>query len=606
MKASRLQKLVAEIKYNLSLFLYIIIALIPVVCITVIVTRMTTSIMTRNSQTLVTYQADRAAELLSSGMDSLLDICYSAITDQELKTLCIRFSRGEGTAYTTALLNDELNSYMGLNPNISQCLFISADCQYTTVQRYRPKNDRTEWESEDYRQKVLEQVSESSSVTLLSANQLASSLEAAPVFYIGIPIYNSVIKKTYGVLMFGIRKSFFTLAFFESGKNGHTASLPEIFKSAQMFLTDSMQKVIYASDPDSIGNSYQSRIEQNRLTEDHYILSEYDIENTDWHLFVYCPKKVAFQSVKRAMKLIYALIIIFFIFIVYAAALIISHQNRKIQIIAEGIQKFKGDEQSYEIPLFSNEHLNAIITQFNLMTKRLLELTDNLKKEQEKNLQEVELRRKAELKTLEMQINPHFLYNTLDTINWMAIMHQEMEISEMLGNLGSLLRYSVTNIDAPVLIRAELEWIRKYLYLQKKRFHTLFTYDIQVEPGVENLLLYKMLLQPVIENSIIHGFSEISEGGHIFIEMRTVPVSCKNARYLQIIIEDNGSGIRPKKMEQLTKLVRNYKDYDGENIGIFNILNRLYAYYGNEFYFSIESHAGTKTTLRIPADPRER
>ena len=228
------------------------------------------------------------------------------------------------------------------------------------------------------------------------------------------------------------------------------------------------------------------------------------------------------------------------------------------------------------------------------MADRVTTLSNHLKMEQEKNKTELNLRRKAELKIMEAQINPHFLYNTLDTINWMAIERNEMEISSMLGSLGSLLRYSVTNIDCPVLIRAELEWIKKYLFLQRKRFQNLFDYQMEIQPGIEDMTIYKMLLQPLIENCLLHGFCDISYGGKILIKMYT------EGSFLIISISDNGCGLSPEKLQELNNMAHNPCAHVTENIGFLNVFRRLHAYYGDRFQFYIRSQNGTEINIYLP------
>lgn len=588
-----MRKLLHKIRLNQTLFLYLVIALVPLIFVTIFVIRMTTSILTQNSQNLITYQANHVAEVLNDETESLLNVFYSTLSNQELRTLCSRFNKNDNVEYTISQMKETFSFYMTLAPNISQCIFISSDCRYTNIQSYRPLTSNTEWNDDRYREKILKQIVETNSLTLFPANGQDSGYEASPVFYVGIPVNNNVKKYNYGVLIFGIQKSYFKSAFFETENNSQDTR-PEILQQGQLILTNQEDTVIYASDSSMRGQTLKNYKEKYGLTEKEYLITKYDINQTNWTFLSYCPKKMAFLSVTTGKTLLYILVFLYSIFLCYTSALIISQQNQKIQKIAEGIQHFKGDEKDYHIPLFSNENLNVIITQFNSMADRVTSLTENLKAEQKKSEMEMNLRRKAEIKILEAQINPHFLYNTLDTINWMAISRNEMEISNMLGALGSLLRYSVTNIDSPVLIKAELEWIKKYLFLQEKRFHALFTYNLEIEPGVENLTIHKMLLQPLIENCIVHGFRDISSGGHIKIQMFTANNN------LIITIEDNGGGLSPEKLEELRFMAQNPNSYTGENIGFLNVLSRLHVYFKDKFSFAIESTNGTKISITLP------
>ncbi len=126
--------------------------------------------------------------------------------------------------------------------------------------------------------------------------------------------------------------------------------------------------------------------------------------------------------------------------------------------------------------------------------------------EKEKKKQRIS-REKAEIRALEAQINPHFLYNTLDTINWMAIDRGEFDISNAIGSLANILRYAITDSNGTVCIRDEIEWLKKYIYLQQFRLKNKFVRVIEVAPELLDVKIHKLLLQPFIENAIIHGFN---------------------------------------------------------------------------------------------------
>ena len=181
----------------------------------------------------------------------------------------------------------------------------------------------------------------------------------------------------------------------------------------------------------------------------------------------------------------------------------------------------------------------------------------------------------AQIAALEAQINPHFLYNTLDTINWMAIDKDEYDISNAISALANILRYAIVNSNGEVTIRDEMEWLRKYIYLQQYRVKSSFSYNAFVEPDAQNAIVHKLLLQPFIENSIKHGFMPDQEDAKL-----SVYVSCEND-LLKITIEDNGKGMEPEIIEKINN--RDFETLKGNtNIGISNVVTRLEMYYGKE------------------------
>ena len=232
--------------------------------------------------------------------------------------------------------------------------------------------------------------------------------------------------------------------------------------------------------------------------------------------------------------------------------------------------------------------VEAIAFQFNDM---LGKLDDAMKKEKEAG----ERQRLAEIKALEAQINPHFLYNTLDTINWMAIDKNEFDISNAIGSLAAILRYAIKNSTVTVEIRDEIEWLKNYIYLQQTRLKNSFRCEINVDPEVLDCKIHKLLLQPFIENSIIHGFEDVKQEHSLEIVFK------KKGEFISISIKDNGKGMEPSLIENLNKEVFHKTESDG-HIGIENAISRLHMYYGKKASVNLNSilGKGTVITLLIP------
>lgn len=148
---------------------------------------------------------------------------------------------------------------------------------------------------------------------------------------------------------------------------------------------------------------------------------------------------------------------------------------------------------------------------------------------------------------LEAQINPHFLYNTLDTINWMAIDNKEYEISNSIGALAHILRYGIDNSNGIVTIREECGWLKQYLFLQQTRLKSTFQCRIHVEPELFDCRIHKLLLQPFVENSILHGFDGVNR-----VHILTVTIAEREEK-LCAEIYDNGRGILESMVEQMNQ-----------------------------------------------------
>lgn len=448
------------------------------------------------------------------------------------------------------------------------------------------------WLDENYRKEVVQGVLEGNQFVFLTSDDYSTYTPSyGDLFYIGFPIKKYTSDTTYGVAFMGVKSSFF-----DDIKIG-SSDLPELLQNVRNLLVDGEGTILFDNHGEYDRNQLDLFLQENEICSQDYIITTHNVERTDWKIYSISPRNIVFQDVIRTRNLEYLLIAVVCAVFLWSIFSVLRHQKRKIAEISRGILAYSDRIDAHtKIPLSDFTELNEIIVQFNKMTDRIYDLFQSLQKEKQATEKALNRQRKAELKTLEAQINPHFLYNTLDTINWMALEKNEYEISHMLGAMASLLRYSIANIDAPVLIASEIEWLKKYLFLQQKRFRGLFTYTIEVEPGLESCAIHKMLLQPLVENSILHAFCDWDTGGKIQISIRRgLPGK------IDILVSDNGAGISPQKLEVLQKLTAD-QEYAGENIGFYNVLSRLNAYYGEESRLKIQSDAsGTSVTIELPA-----
>lgn len=230
---------------------------------------------------------------------------------------------------------------------------------------------------------------------------------------------------------------------------------------------------------------------------------------------------------------------------------------------------------------------------FNIMIGKIRELLDAKIKEQE-NL------KKAELRALQAQINPHFLYNTLDTIIWMAEAQRTDQVIEIVRALSSFFRISLSKGKDWITIGEEIERTRSYLTIQKMRYRDILDYKIEVDEEVLDNTILKLILQPLVENALYHGVKNKRNGGTI-----TVCTRQKNENEVLLEVEDDGIGFTPEKLAQVqAELSDNSDEIRLESgFGIDNVNKRIKLYYGKQYGLSIRSeyHTGTCVTLVIPA-----
>jgi two-component system sensor histidine kinase YesM len=230
---------------------------------------------------------------------------------------------------------------------------------------------------------------------------------------------------------------------------------------------------------------------------------------------------------------------------------------------------------------------------FNIMIGKIKDLLDSKIKEQE-NL------KKAELRALQAQINPHFLYNTLDTIIWMAESKKTDQVIKIVSALSDFFRISLSKGMDWITIGEEVERIRSYLTIQKMRYSDILDFKIEVDEDVAENTILKLVLQPLVENALYHGIKNKRQGGTIRVRAKR-----KGDDEILLEVEDDGIGFLPEK---LAKLRAELEDDSGDiklesGFGIGNVNKRIRLYYGKPYGLSVQSeyNAGTLVTLVIPA-----
>ncbi|WP_094552172.1 sensor histidine kinase [Petroclostridium xylanilyticum] len=237
-----------------------------------------------------------------------------------------------------------------------------------------------------------------------------------------------------------------------------------------------------------------------------------------------------------------------------------------------------------------NGELSYLIYKFN-------EMNDKIQRLIEENYQVKIKEKEAEIKALNFQFNPHFMYNTLNIINWMAIENNQEEISKMLVNLSEMLEYTAKDHKGMINFMEDMEYLKSYVYIMMKRFVGRFAVQYDIDPQLYNYDVPKFFLQPFIENALIHGFEEIEEGGLIKISGWIED----NKRYF--CVEDNGKGMSAEKIKEIMEIEEESAGSD-KSIGIDNVNKRVQLLYGKQYGVHIESelYKGTKITIIIPLE----
>ncbi len=293
----------------------------------------------------------------------------------------------------------------------------------------------------------------------------------------------------------------------------------------------------------------------------------------------------AYKDLLQIQYLILGIIVLVSVFVVSIMAYLIKKPYQKVvndyvdamNRVGRGDFTIQATEKTRIIP-----DMGRIEKEFNRMVlyiRRQVELGEQASEEQ----------KRVQANTLEAQIAPHFLYNALDMINWKAIENEQYEISEMLGMLGDILRYSVKNIDDMTTLRTEFQWLEHYVWLGNVELSRKTKLKLQVPEELMELQIHKLLLQPFIENALKYAF--LNKGGD---DILMVGVGLAGSQ-IHITIEDNGRGIDEGLLRKLNDETADM----GEHVGISNVRKRLKLYYGEDAVVYFESLLDSYTRIHL-------
>ena len=249
---------------------------------------------------------------------------------------------------------------------------------------------------------------------------------------------------------------------------------------------------------------------------------------------------------------------------------------------------------------------NSLLREINFLIEQLNIHIEALKDEKETVKQVQTQKRQAELQALQAQINPHFLYNTLNAISWQAAEQGAADISMLSTNLGRFFRLSLSRGREIITVQEELDQVRSYLSIQKYRYEEILSDRIDVDETILNRQMIKLVIQPLVENAIYHGIKPADRPGTVSVRARLCTDE-HGTEQIWITVEDDGVGMPADKLAQLNDLLAAGQSDPDSGYGIFNVNQRVKLYYGMEYGLMLESieGAGTRSTLVIPAQIME-
>lgn len=338
--------------------------------------------------------------------------------------------------------------------------------------------------------------------------------------------------------------------------------------------------------------------------EEHFV-SKGILTSNNWRLYLLKPQKELFSNINHLRFIICGLTILLTGICMIIVIMISTQMTRSLKRLAVQMNQMKEGNLDARFYYPYKDEVGSLSKTFNFMADEVQNLVgqqnkyiQTLKEERDYTAEIQRQKRQAELRALQAQINPHFLYNTLNMITWQAASQGADEISELSNSLGKFFRLSLSKGAEIITLRNEIEHIKSYLSIQEIRYAGQLCYQIQVPEEVLECKIVKLVLQPLVENAIYHGIKLKESMGHI-----EILVHPENS-LLKIEVCDDGPGISPEALMHMNAVLAKGGASQGDGYGIYNVNERIKMYFGAEYGLHYESREGfwTRAWLTIPQE----
>lgn len=314
--------------------------------------------------------------------------------------------------------------------------------------------------------------------------------------------------------------------------------------------------------------------------------SDTPMEVNDWSLCCILDKDTLYDGQNRAVGFIVIISLCIMALCLLFATLIAREISRPVRRLTEAAEKIAAGDYSAAVHLTGTDELGVLGRAFNDMTAQIRRSITALEEKNALLVETQEQKRAAEMRVLQAQINPHFLYNTLDSIYWYSLSDRQRDIGNVVQHLAKMLRIALSKGSEYIPVERELQRVANYLEIESTIYQGRFTYEVEADPAVMSCTVLKILLQPLAENSITHGFANMERGGHIRVQVG------QDADDLVLSVTDNGCGF-----PQEERTDAHTSEYSG--FALKNLESRLQLHYGADARVLIHSIPTEKTTVTI-------
>lgn len=384
-------------------------------------------------------------------------------------------------------------------------------------------------------------------------------------------------------------------------------NIPKV-EYVQGYIADDSGILVYHDDASLIGTREEDFLNmyQNRMGVENQITKEVGYFN--WKIGAVIDEAAMQKHIDEIYNRANRFLMCLFLMAVLVLIVWFYKLMRPVHRLSESMRRVETGNMHSKIQVEGKHEIWQVAEEYNRMIDAIELKNQEIEEQHQETLQSIHHQHMAEWEALESQINAHFICNTLGCINYEAIEEGNEKVSVLIKKLSNILRYSFDQKSQEVYICQEIAWIDQYLYLQKYRMETVFDYQIDFPEVYGQWPCCKLMFQPFVENSILHGFEGRAEGGYIWIHGEM------DGERLKITIEDNGCGIGEETEKVLQQILKERGtmslewEHDQEEhtkrhgIGIRNVIARMKMYYGNRFEVFLDTRPGegTKFTFLIP------
>lgn len=401
---------------------------------------------------------------------------------------------------------------------------------------------------------------------------LVNDQNTVPVITVAAPLHHTLEDKVLGISLFEVKRSVFEEILTS------TASPFDTY----IYLTDADEQ-IFLSSP----NSYSA---QSKWLEPAPVVLSRSLSN-GWELHVSNSIYPFVMRTLFSMSTVLVVILFLVLSITIWFSLRLSQAiSTPINALMASFKAVENGDLTFRIPISTSKYqiqeISSMNASFNAMVEKLSRLLDQ-------TISEQQALRKAQLTALQAQINPHFLYNTLDTISWSIRLNRQADALLALQSLTQLFRISISKGRDVISIQEEFEHVEKYLILQKLRYSDKLEYFVDLPESLAEYSTLKLILQPLVENAIYHGIKNTDRMGQIRVFAQD------SGEDILFVVHDNGAGMSPAVLDHLNALLHTFCTSDSKSYGVVNVSTRIKMAYGAAYGIRFESVEGEYTTAYI-------